>query len=102
MTRGYLLIVIVSATVLVGTVLAQKAASPKQPDKAVLAEDNVKELLLLMDADRDGKVSKQEWMKFMAVEFDRFDKEKTGQLDQEWLRQSAVLAKHGRYSDVGK
>ncbi len=102
MTRRYLLIAIVSATVLVGTVWAQKAAIPKQADKVVLAEENVKELLLLMDSDRDGRISKQEWMKFMAMEFDRFDKEKKGELNQEGLRQSTVLAKHARFSDLGK
>lgn len=102
MTRRYLFIAIMSATVLVGLALAQKAAFPKQPDKAVLAEENVKELLLLMDADTGGKISKQEWMKFMAMEFDRFDKEKKGELSQEGLRQSMVLAKHARYSDLGK
>ena len=102
MTRKYLLFAIVSATVLVGTIPAQKAATPKQPDKVVIAEDKVKELLLLMDADNSGKISKQEWMKFMAVAFDRLDKEKKGELSQDWLRQSTVLAKHERYADLGK
>jgi len=102
MTRAYLLMAIVCATVLVGTVSAQKAAIPKQADKGVLAEENVKQLLLLMDAGRDGKISKQEWMKFMAGEFDRFDKEKRGELNQEGLRQSTVLVKHGHFSDSGK
>jgi Ca2+-binding EF-hand superfamily protein len=102
MTRRYLLIAIIGATVLVGVVFAQKAAFPKQPDKAMLAQQNVKELLLLMDADTGGKISKQEWMKFMALEFDRFDKEKKGELSQEGLRQSMGLAKHERYSDLGK
>jgi len=102
MTRTYLLIAIISATVLMGVASAQKAAFPKQPDKAVLAEENVKELLLLMDADTGGKISKQDWMKFMAMEFDRFDKEKKGEVNQEGLRQLTVLAKHARYSDLGK
>jgi hypothetical protein len=48
---------------------AQRAAVPKQQDKAALAEANVKELLLLMDTDKTGKISKQEWMKFMEAEF---------------------------------
>jgi len=102
MTRRYLVLAIVSATVLAGTIFGQKAAVPKQPDKTVLAEDNVKHLLLLMDTDKGGKISKQEWMKFMAMAFDRLDKEKSGELSQEWLRQSTVLAKHERYSDLGK
>jgi len=33
-----------------------------------------------MDTDKNGKISKQEWMKFMEAEFDRLDKNKTGEL----------------------
>ena len=47
---------------------------PKPQDKTALAEANAKELLLLMDTDKTGKISKQEWMKFMEAEFDRLDK----------------------------
>jgi hypothetical protein len=101
MTRRGLLSVIASATVVVGTVAAQKAAIPKQPDKSAIAEENVKELLLLMDADRNGRISKEEWMKFMAVEFDRLDKERRGAVDQDRLRPTAAI-KHVRYSDLGK
>jgi Ca2+-binding EF-hand superfamily protein len=38
-------------------------------------------LLLLMDTDKSGKISKQEWMTFMEAEFDRLDKDKKGELD---------------------
>jgi hypothetical protein len=31
-----------------------------------------------MDADWSGKISEQEWMKFMEAEFDRLDKDKRG------------------------
>jgi hypothetical protein len=30
--------------------------------------------LLLMDTNENGKISKQEWTKFMEAEFDRLDK----------------------------
>ena len=58
--------------------VAQRTAVPKQQDKAALAEANAKELLLLMDTDKTGKISKQEWMKLMEAEFDRLDKDKKG------------------------
>jgi Ca2+-binding EF-hand superfamily protein len=34
-----------------------------------------------MDTDKNGKVSKQEFMAFMSAEFDRLDKNKDGELD---------------------
>jgi len=39
------------------------------------------QLLPLMDKDRNGKVSRTEFMKFMDQEFDRLDVNKDGQLD---------------------
>ena len=38
--------------------------------------------------DRHGKVSRQEYMKFMAAEFDRLDKANSGELDVKVLTQS--------------
>lgn len=44
-------------------------------------ESNVKQLLLLMDQDRSGKVSRAEYMRFMEEEFNRLDVNKDGELD---------------------
>ena len=52
MTRRSLLIALLSAATLVGTALAQKQATPKQPTKESVAEENVKQLLALMDTDK--------------------------------------------------
>jgi Ca2+-binding EF-hand superfamily protein len=103
MRRNRLLVVLLIATVVlaVGT-FAQKAAVPNQATKHSLAQQNVKELLLLMDTDKNGKISKQEWMKFMEVEFDILDKDKKGELDQNELLQSTVTVKRARPSAVGK
>jgi Ca2+-binding EF-hand superfamily protein len=57
-------------------------------------------LLLLMDTDENGKISKQEWMKFMEAEFDRLDKGKNGQLDVKELTQSRLRVSH--FLSVGK
>ena len=81
------------------TTFAQKAAVPKQPDKIVQADQNIRELLLLMDTDKNGKISKQAWMMFMEAEFDRLDREKKGELDRKELLQSV---RHPRAADVGK
>jgi len=94
------LIAILAAAVLV-TVLAQtKAAVPVPQDKLALADDEVKQLLLLMDTDNNGKISKQEWMRFMDAEFERLDKDKSGQLDVKELAQSKFRVSH--FTSVGK
>jgi hypothetical protein len=67
--------------------VAQKASAPKPQDNLALGEGEVKKLLLLMDTDNDGQVSKQEFMRFMEAEFDRLDKKKEGKLDVKELTQ---------------
>ena len=82
---------------LLGNAAAQKASVPKPQDKLALGEDEVKKLLLIMEPEK-GKISKQEYMKFMEAEFERLDKDKNGELDVKKLTQSSVTA--NRY--VGK
>jgi Ca2+-binding EF-hand superfamily protein len=43
-----------------------------------------------MDTDKNGKISKQEYMEFMAAEFDRLDKDKSGELDVKELTLSKL------------
>jgi Ca2+-binding EF-hand superfamily protein len=59
-------------------------------DKLALGEEEVKQLLLLMDTDKNGKISKQEYMDFMEAEFIRLDKDKSGELDVKELTQSKL------------
>ena len=87
MTRRGLLIAVMSAT---GAVLAQKAPALEQDDKFAVANKNVKELLLLMDTDKSGRISKHEWMSFMEAEFNRLDRDGNGELDVNELRQSGL------------
>jgi hypothetical protein len=76
---------------IVGTfVVAQKAASPTPQDNAAKGEAEVRQLLPLMDQDKQGKVSKEEFMRFMAAEFDRLDKRNEGRLDVKELTQPPV------------
>jgi len=83
-----------------GAGVSQKVVS-KQPDTTTIATENVKQLLLTMDT-RNGKISKQEWMRFMEAEFDRLDTEKKGELDQTEIRQSTFYVKQARSSDLGR
>ncbi|HXY59212.1 MAG TPA: EF-hand domain-containing protein [Methylocystis sp.] len=48
-------------------------------------ERHVAELLRLMDQDKNGRVSKEEFMSFMSAEFDRLDRNKSGELEPEEL-----------------
>ncbi len=87
--------VLVATLVMGGTGIGQtKAAVPKPQDKLALGEEEVKQLLLLMDTDKNGKISKAEYMKFMEAEFDRLDKDKSGDLDVKELTQSKLRVSH--------
>jgi hypothetical protein len=77
---------------LFGTASAQKASVPRPQDKLTMGEDEVKQLLTLMDADKNGKVSKEKYMRFMEAEFERLDKEKKGELDVKELTKSTTTA----------
>jgi Ca2+-binding EF-hand superfamily protein len=81
----------------IGTTLARagnindSAVTQKQKEKNLTAgEKEAKKLLLLMDKDQNGKVSRQEFLSFMDAEFDRLDKDKSGELDVSELTQSPV------------
>jgi hypothetical protein len=89
--RWTMLLVILAVTALcamVGTTIAaQKEATLKAQDNVAVGEPEVKQMLPLMDQDKDGKVSKQDFMNFMEAEFDRLDKTKEGKLDVKKLIQ---------------
>ena len=53
-----------------------------------------------MDQDKNGKVSEQEFMKFMKAEFKRLDKDKSGELDVKELSQSQIRS--STFMDAGK
>jgi hypothetical protein len=88
-------IVVISALVAVGSIIgtaaAQKDSAPKPQNKLALGEDQVKQLLPLMEADTHGKVSKQQYMRFMEAEFERLDRDKNGQLDVKALTHATTL-----------
>jgi len=73
-----------------GTAVAQKENVPKAQNKVAIGEDEVRQLLLLMDTDKNGKISRQEFMNFMQAEFDRLDTDRNGELDQKELTKSQI------------
>jgi hypothetical protein len=88
--KGTMLTPLLVAGAMVGTAGAQAAASPKAQDNVARGESEVRPLLLLMDQDKDGKVSKQDFMRFMEAEFDRLDKKNEGKLDVKGLTKPPV------------
>jgi Ca2+-binding EF-hand superfamily protein len=95
-TNRLWIIVVIAVLVVTGTKLgnaaAQKAAIPKPQNKLAIAENEVKQLLPLMDTDKRGMVSRQEFMRFMEAEFERLDKNKQGELNVKELTQSTLTA----------
>jgi len=95
MTRRGLLIALMGATGGISAMaLAQKSGTTNPEDKLAIADENVKQLLRLMDTDHSGKISKQEWMNFMEAEFNKLDKDGSGELDPKELLQSKFWARH--------
>ena len=86
-----LTVLLVTGTML-ATAAAQKASVPKVQDRLAMGEEEVKHLLLLMNPDKQGMVSQQEYMKFMEAEFERLDREKKGELNVRKLTQSELSA----------
>jgi len=102
---GMLVVALVVATLIVfgirtSSASPQRADPPRRPDNFVVGEAGVKEMLYLMDSDRDGKVSKEEFMGFMHSVFDRLDAGQTGQLDIKELTESKWQRSH--FARVGK
>jgi Ca2+-binding EF-hand superfamily protein len=85
--------VVLTVAAVVPTAITAQNSSPNAPvkeKKIAAGEQEAKKLLLLMDKDQNGKVSKQEFMSFMEAEFDRLDKDKNGELDVKELTQSQL------------
>jgi 5S rRNA maturation endonuclease (ribonuclease M5) len=82
------LLEVMIATYAVAPSFAQKANAPIHQDVVALSRPKVTEVLLLMDTDRNGKISKKDFMNLMETVFDRLDKDKKGELDPRQFRQS--------------
>jgi hypothetical protein len=97
-TRIMFVVVVIAVLVATGglqrTAVAQQASAPNPQNNLALGESDTKKLLLLMDTDNDGKVTKQEFMSFMEAEFNRLDKKKEGKLDVKELTQQPSRGFH--------
>jgi Ca2+-binding EF-hand superfamily protein len=62
------------------------AAVPLGKRTRAAAATDVRQLVRMMDTDKNGTVSKDEFIEFMSQTFDRLDVNKSGQLEREELR----------------
>jgi len=64
-------------------------------------EEQVRQLLTLMDTDRNGMVSRAEFMRFMEAEFNRLDIDHNGELDPAELAHTQIwVAGAGRVEQL--
>ena len=51
-----------------------------------------------MDADHNGRISKEEFMRYMSAEFDRIDRDRSGELTSGEISRSSLLTGGGVHS----
>ena len=95
------LTVLAATGAMTGTARAQKEPVQKPRDQFAQGQDQVKQLLVLASTDKNGKVSKEDFIKFVETEVDRLNlDEKSGALDTTHLVQPIL---HPRpFSSYGK
>jgi len=67
------------------------ASAAINPQSLRQAQDLARQLLPYMDKDKNGKISKAEFMSFMEAEFNALDTAKTGELTVEQLSKSVLF-----------
>jgi Ca2+-binding EF-hand superfamily protein len=87
---GKLVVIVPLLALMASASIAQQSPTARQQQ----GEPAVKQLLLLMDKDGNGKVSRAEFMRFMNAEFDRLDSNKDGELDVNELTKLRVGPGH--------
>jgi Ca2+-binding EF-hand superfamily protein len=96
MSKTRSLITLVGMSLLVGAMstsafaVSRHAATRTASSSADTGQ--VRQLLRMMDADRNGTVSKGEFLQYMSQNFDRRDVNKSGQLERNELSRTAAVA----------
>ena len=99
-SKPIMIILLFAVAFTTGPFALNRAAAPAREDRQRLKEDEVNLLFFLMDTNKNGKISKQEWMTFMSGEFDRLDTDKSGDLDPKELAQLSL--RRSNFSSTGK
>jgi hypothetical protein len=92
---------LLSAVTVIGAAGQKSTGTPNgitnaKENRLTAAEDEVRQLLLIMEPSAKGKVSKKEFMSFMDTEFDRLDAKHAGEVDLSLLAKNRALPSAGR------
>ena len=79
---------------LVAAVIASTSAVAVSKRTWSAGSRDVQNLIRLMDQDKNGVVSKEEFMQFMEAEFDRLDVDRSGGLTSKELSHSSIYGTH--------
>jgi len=88
------LLCMASGLLAASTVLGDEPAAAASGANLKAGLSPTAQLLELMDTDKNGKVSKEEFMRFMEAEFDLADTDKNGELDPKELRRFLYRVAH--------
>jgi Ca2+-binding EF-hand superfamily protein len=86
MTRNF--IVLVGVSLVVGAVSTDAVAQSRRTNAA--AARDVQQLIRMMDTDKNGVVSKEEFMNYMSQTFDRLDVNRSGALEPNELQRMTI------------
>jgi Ca2+-binding EF-hand superfamily protein len=82
------------ALMAVSLVALSVPASAFSENTLTKGERDARHLMHLMDRDRNGQVSKAEFMQFMEQEFDRLDRDRNGQLNSDEFSRTGIHYGH--------
>jgi uncharacterized protein YneF (UPF0154 family) len=106
MKRNVIAAIVLPTALLLGAItgisFAQKQNVPKPVDTPAMIEQHAKELMVLIKPDKEGMVTKEQWMKFMSEEFDRLDTNHDGKINQKDLQESMLWGSHQTFESLGK
>lgn len=87
-------LLLIAAVITTSEVHAEEPATTESVAKLKVGLSATAQLLELMDTDKNGKVSKEEFMRFMEAEFDFADTNKNGELDPKELQRFQQRLSH--------
>ena len=65
-------------------------------------QGRVAAIIQQMDQDHNGRISKEEFMQYMSSEFDRIDRDRSGELTSEEISRSSLLTGGGIHTSPGR
>jgi hypothetical protein len=100
---GYALAILAAAGLSGSVAVATDAPAGAEPvQKLATGLTPASQLLPLMDTDKNGKVPKEEFLRFMAAEFDYADRNQDNEIDPKELKAFVQKLNHPRVNGPGR